>query len=464
MRAVGSDAERHNLGWTSMWEFLLKHASRYWHRPWAGMVSAVAIGMATFALVSGGGAHSPTPPGWVIVGLFAVSPLVAWWLSHRIPAVPRGKVGIVVSLVCDDEEHDRRVRADFIDQLRKQLERDPGGANFSLVVFPQHLAARIEGYPGAGSLLRRARGHLILFGRVRKRELQGQSVHVLTFDGVIRHAPIPQQVSKVLSTEFGTAIPRQVIFPTDADFLTFEATSGWTDVSARYVIGVAALVTGSVAYAERLLLEVERSIAHGRLLPPARQIARGVQQYLSVLYDRWLVHLIDRYTMTRDVDFLRTCEPIVDKLLARDPHSYRALLQKAMCEFTLRRNVAEAMRFANSAHRSDDETWRYNVAFLYAYQGNLDRAEYAYESAFSGRLNDVTVPVQCEEFIHLVLDEEPDKVQLYYCSGLINFFAKKDYAGAIRDLEMFVSRCEPGRLQPQTRRAEELIREAKKQA
>jgi len=48
------------------------------------------------------------------------------------------------------------------------------------------------------------------------------------------------------------------------------------------------------------------------------------------------------------------------------------------------------------------------------------------------------VPIQTEEFIQEILEQEPSKTQLHFCLGLINFYAKEDYGAAERDLARFL--------------------------
>jgi hypothetical protein len=48
------------------------------------------------------------------------------------------------------------------------------------------------------------------------------------------------------------------------------------------------------------------------------------------------------------------------------------------------------------------------------------------------------VPVQSEEFINIIISEEPDKLYLRFCTGLINYNAKRDFASAKADFEQFL--------------------------
>jgi hypothetical protein len=438
--------------------YLVERASEYWHR--RTTVAFVAGGTSVVVLyaTTGAGSHAPSPGGWGFVALALIGPLLLWYVTNRLPRVPKGKVGIVLAISCDDEAHDRQVRADFIQTLRQLLERDADAGNFHLVTLPRHIALEIDGFPDADRYLVKARGHFMLFGRVRKRPIRGQTAHLLNFEGLVRHAPVPDKVRHDLSEEFTKVIPRRVVLQGDAEVFAFEATSEWTDVSARYIIALAALISGAVAYAERLLLDVEQRLRSGRVaLEPLRQIAQRLPDRFRALYEAWVRHLANRYTLTRERAFVEKADEITTKLLRRHPRHSGARLMKAICEFVLRHDVAEARRSAYAARRFGDVTWRYSVAFLDAYEGNLGAAEAEYQRAFSGLLEDVTVPVQCEEFIQLVLDDEPDKVQLHYCSGLINFYAKNDVAGALRDFRSFVQGLPDGAFQPQQRRATELI-------
>jgi hypothetical protein len=47
---------------------------------------------------------------------------------------------------------------------------------------------------------------------------------------------------------------------------------------------------------------------------------------------------------------------------------------------------------------------------------------------------------EVEDFILWVLEEEPDKVQLYYCLGLLNELFKEDHRQAIQDYNQFLNK------------------------
>jgi hypothetical protein len=274
---------------------------------------------------------------------------------------------------------------------------------------------------------------------VRKRRINGEDSHLLSLEGIVRHVPVPEEVSNQISADFRAVIPRRLHFSLENDALAFEATSEWAELAARYVIGLAAFASGDVWYAEKLFLSVEDRLraAKGRI-PALANIAAQLPARLEALYTAWLTALYHAYYMTRRREFVEALDPVTNKLLQRNPRHYQALLQSAINSFVLRRDLASAKRAIMACRRISSPVWRYGFAFLLAYEGNLRRAREEYYEAFQSRLDDVTVPIQCEEFMHLVLEEEPEQTQLLFFTAQINEFAKHDFAAARRDYEAFL--------------------------
>jgi hypothetical protein len=214
----------------------------------------------------------------------------------------------------------------------------------------------------------------------------------------------------------------------------------WADLCVRYVIGIAANLSGDFSYAERLYLLVEEKIRKGDSQPVFVQlIARDLPKHLIELYHVWRNLLARDYAIRRSNSSLNQLDDISKKLLARNPGDYGALLSKAMCDFVIRRDVTAAKECIKGCEKQADTTWRYSLAFLVAYGGDLRASHDEYRRAFKGPVNDITVPIQCEEFIHMLLAKEPEKTHLLFCTALINYNAKQDFIAAKRDFEQFLA-------------------------
>jgi tetratricopeptide (TPR) repeat protein len=171
----------------------------------------------------------------------------------------------------------------------------------------------------------------------------------------------------------------------------------------------------------------------------------------------WLAGLLRKYTYRRDRASLAQAEEIIPKLRRYDPENYLARLCAAMSAFVLRRDLPAAKKELEACRRVEDGTWRYSEAFLHGYEGELDEAYRSYQKAFAAPLEDPTVPTQSEEFIQIVLDEEPERPWLYYCLGLINHRPKGDLHAALRDFRSFIDGVDPTRFKKQIGTAEKWI-------
>jgi tetratricopeptide (TPR) repeat protein len=288
--------------------------------------------------------------------------------------------------------------------------------------------------------------------------VRGKETHILNVDGVIRHARIPQEISNTFAADFRSVIPKSLMFSTENDALVFESASKWFDISTRYVVGVAAYLSGSVGYAELMFTQIETELSRAQELPPFIQsIAKKLPSRFLELYSTWNMAVHQEYFITGNNDFLRIEDMLTEKLLKRDPKNYSALLGKSIAEFVLRRNIARAKELVLRCKDSPDATWRYNIAFLLCYEGDLAKAHEEYRIAFKRFSNNVTTPIQCEEFIHKILAIEPDKTQLHFALGLINYNAKKDFNAAKADFTEFLKSQWPQKFPNETVLCERLI-------
>lgn len=372
----------------------------------------------------------------------AVAAAVAaiWHYSHRIPRVAEDRVGIVVAIAGDDETHDEQLRVDFTTSLAQLLEADDTLTQFQLVVFPRFLAQRCDTLHGALKYLTRARGHFMIFGTVRRRQIDGKRSHYLDLQGVVGHAPIPLPIGAQLAADFQVALPRTVVIPENNDAIIFALTSGLTDIAARYVIGLAAMVSGDLVYAETLLLSTETKLKttplRGELV---RTLSKALPPRIIALYTNWLDALAGAYIQTRKQEYLQRADDIAKRLLARSPDNYKGLLVAAMAEFVLRKDIGTAKHHLRACKGVEDVSWHFSLAFLYAFEGRMRDARDEYHKAFAGPMDDVSIPVQCEDFLQLILEGYPDKGQLHFAAALINEFAKPDLAVAAREYQLFLA-------------------------
>ena len=423
---------------------LIEVVRENWPRRRGLVLGGVVLTLAWVLTFAGVDIAQVSPGEWLAL-LVALLALVAWWAwSTRLPRHARGRIGIGVALTYEDPKHQRRVAADFVTRLRELLDDPARRVRCSVIEFPSGIAAKVATVEAATELAANSRSAFLLHGRVRLRNLGGQSHHVLDLRGLVLHAPIQQAISEQLSEEFGELLPRQLRIMEEADLFGFEITADVVDLVARYIVGTAAVLSNELDVAEEVLLDLEGRLpaAAQNPLPAVAKLRQRLPTRIGDVYKAKLAFLYRQYMLGRDEGLLEELEQLAVRILQYDPAYPGAHLNRAICAFMLRRDTAEAMAHVDKCRGLPDPVWRYSEAFLLAYQGDLAAASGAYKQAFARTLSDPTVPVQTEEFIQIVLDKEPDKVQLYFCLGLLNLKLKEDDAAARRDFEQFLARTE----------------------
>ena len=430
---------------TGILEQAVAEAKSRWPSKTAAALLSISLGGGLLILLAQVDLSGLSLWHWLAVTAATGAPWAIWAWATRTPRHKKGSVGFGVALTYEDPDQARRLKADFINRLRQRLAERRAIHPFHFIEFSGGIAARIKGREEAEALQDKSRGHFLIFGEVRERRLGGETHHVLELNGLVRHAPASRSVSERLAAEFREVLPRSLLVAAENDLFTLDFTAQWIDVVTRYIVGIASLISGDLTYSEDLFKRLENELGtHEGSLPQSIAVIRNrIPQRLAEVYKVRVNGLADAYRLKRESRLLEEVEPWLDKLREYDDSYYMGHLQRAICAFVLRRDIAGARAALDKCRRVPEPTWRYSLAFLYAYEGDLQRAYREYNRAFRVPPREPSVPVQAEEFIHLILDEEPHKSQLYFCLGMINQHAKMDMSAAQRDFERFLATTAP---------------------
>lgn len=372
----------------------------------------------------------------IIISLVFI--FLIWLYSRRIPKVPKNKVGFIVSVKTNDEEVQKILKSDFIDTLQNLINNSKHSYAFHFIEYPKRLAGKINTKEEAHHYLSKSKGHYMIYGRAAVRFIDGKNHHVLNFAGVIKHRPMPLEISRNLSKEFTELLPQRVFFATENDIFSFEFTSKYIILVSKYVIGIASYLSGDVEYAQSLLEDVYKSLKSGKLnLPAIIKIKQRIPDRLVDIYLTQAAILFKRWDKHHHCKLIEEAIPFLEKIEKIRPNDYQFLLLNAIRYFVIDRNLAVAIREIRKCKHENGPEWRYSLAFLQAYQGNLKQAYKQYQLAFR-RTTDNKLPIEIEGFIIWMIEKEPEKVQLYFCLGLINFHTKGDLASAYRDFRKFL--------------------------
>jgi len=259
-------------------------------------------------------------------------------------------------------------------------------------------------------------------------------------EGVVTHKPISSEISKSFSKEFAELFPRRLLIQEENDLFAFDLVSNIVNIVSKYIVGIASYISGDLIYAKDLFFSLQNEI--GSLKTDIIFISKIKQRLpnrlVEVLFNLSLQQYFI-YRKTKDISNLNQMGEYLNEIEKYTSSHYPSNLLKSIYLFLSKRDVKSAINVLKRNKDLRDGLWRFNYAFLKAYEGNLDAAHRAYKNAFKYSYPDIT-PMQIEEFIIDILTEEPDKNQLYYCLGLINYYAKQDLASAKRDFQLFLDK------------------------
>jgi hypothetical protein len=300
----------------------------------------------------------------------------------------------------------------------------------------------------------------ILFGHTKLRLIDGKEQHVLELGGGVRHAPVAESISKQIAAEMRDALGKDVIIAQENDLFSFRITAERIDIAARYIVGIAALVSKDLDYSEHLFRDLMVRLSHIKSTdsPEIAKIRNRLPSRLGEVGILKCKAISDQYVFGgQKHETMILLDQELRKFEKFTQGWYSGHLLSSMCSFMLRRDIKMAKLSLGSCRIVPDSTWRYSLAFLAAYEGDLQKAWKNYQIAFNKPPSDPSVPNQCEAFINKILAEEPSKTQLWYCLGLINLKGKNDVAGAKRDFTMFLATTLPNEFLPQRKLAARYI-------
>ena len=421
---------------------LIDKAEQNWHKP-IGLVFTVAAALIFVALIVSTTKASSTA-AVIAISIIIVSTLLIWFYSNQTPKTHKGKVGFVVCIQCSNEDEQKIIREDFILTLRKLLKEGLLGSTFHFIEIPKYISETINDVEDAQNLKVKTRCHFLIYGRVRLRKIDEKDCHIIELDGLVAHKPIKKEVSANLAKEFSELFPRRVKIPTENDLLSLNFTSDWTEIVAKYIIGIASYCSFDVNYAELLFSDVQNKIGIIETdFPVIIKLKQRLPIRFSEIYIAKSMVCAENWRKTQDKKALSELRDNLQKVSPILHDNYDVLLLQSIEAFLNGRRIKEAIEYTKKCSQFDSPVWHFNLAFLEAYQNNLAGAIRQYRKAANYEILPKTLS-DIEDFIFWLIEEEPDKYQYHYCLGFFNWKIKGDLHQALKDFNEFLCHIKDG--------------------
>lgn len=377
--------------------------------------------------------------------------LLRWLKGRHIPKPRRGTYGIAVAIHTENSDHQAQIASDFIETLRQVIEGGRVGAKLSLVVLPPERAAKVRRREDVQALLEKSESTFIIWGRARVRREKGKAVHVIDLSSAVGHDPITEEVQRRLAGEMAELLPQRRRIASDDDLAEFEVNAASAGFAVKYLLAIAAILSGQSAFAQELLEELLEQLRafRGEMTPAVKRSVQAmkarVPDVLASAHIEQVREIGYRWRKVRDERLLDEITNHVEEAARLRPDRYDIKVSRAFHLFVRDRNVEAVRRVLRECRlaRIQDPTWRLSEAFIRAYRGDLSLATREYRIAFNRDFDPRTV-LEVEEFIEWFIGEEPGMTQFHFCLGLINLWGKKDGAQAVEHFREFVKTTPAG--------------------
>jgi len=370
--------------------------------------------------------------------------LILWtgyWVFNKfyLPVNKKNKVGIVIAIYSENETERKKLKADFILKLKKDLQEE-GILNFSNVIFlKNHFSEQIKDSENPRLKLetinKKIKAHFYVWGDVKKRPDgdEGEK-YFINFQGYVIHKPIPQNLSQAISIDFSKVLPKEVNFLEKRSFKGFEASATIVHLAAKYIIGIAAFVSQDPQLALKLHNGLKDQFNVFRPLPPHLQDIRNRIPLLISDETLWISKW--HYENSR----INEAKTFLSRSLTENNNNYGTWLFKAIIDFMVDKNTDNSMKSIKKSEQCAKNSfeWRYSKAFLYFwkedYQNALKTCQKIKQQSYL--MESITLE-EVRKFNLNILSDNESKVQLYFWIGFLSYFKRSNLGDALQDLENF---------------------------
>jgi len=200
------------------------------------------------------------------------------------------------------------------------------------------------------------------------------------------------------------------------DEMSFTAVS--LNIICRYLIGLAALLSGKFSLAYSLLHDLYYSIS------ATGNVGRLPKDFYPILKNRLFfsciqlaVYYQNQFYLEKDDKYLNRMDVIIEEANGLYPNTYDYNLMKAYILVAQDGSLAKVKHCIEMCKKSNvHDNWKYNEAFVAAYEGNPGLEIYRkYVKAFSADQELMRIAV----YIEFILDKKPELSSLHLAAGLV---------------------------------------------
>lgn len=401
---------------------------------------------------------------WLRIFFYSIllSIWIFYWLyeNRKLPKnKDKDKLGIIFLIETESEKQKIRLKSDFFNRIKKQIEQNDLDGLVNPVLATNHQAQKLipflekykkhsnkskssknpEPIPETFSdnwnqFREKTNGHLYIWGQIRERKHKSLT-YFIEISTLLVHPPLENKQQQQLSEDMNLVWSPLIYFLEEAEYEGFAFSADLVLVASKFIVGIASFIAGdplsAIKLHENLLNEIDIFKANPNLPKIKKRLKRLISEEYAVLTTQSIYN-----------NEISSASELIEKSLSFNSNNYSAHLQLAIIQFSFENNPNKALKTIRKikSFAGNDGTWRYSEAFLLMYLGEIKKSLSMYDqiikNAFDGELFIVN---QVIEFNKNYVITHPSFSQSYFIVGLLFCEKVGNYPEAIEYIEKCLS-------------------------
>jgi hypothetical protein len=388
---------------------------------------------------------------------------LSWHINRNyFPKNVKNKIGILVSIVTENEKQSVRIKNDFIREMKRLLFQNNLNHLINIISIQDYKAENInillddynskkqevlsktiitddhmksKEFKSFENFSKKIHCHLFIWGNIKER-LDGENKYIINISSMVMHKPLNVQISNNISKDFQKIMPPEISFYEKMEAKGFKLASKSIFIGSRYMIGIAALLSGDPF--------TSFSVHNGLLSDLSKEEATPECIYIiNSLKDVLVSELVQqsKYYFDIKMDY-RKAKEYLERAKIINANSYDVLIYCSYYAFNIDKEHSIALEYCNRASlvAKNDFTWLYNRAFIYMFIEDFNSAYNDYVKIKDTYYPDEAITIaQCIQFNENYYLNNSQFKQSLFIIGYFYYFKLSNYPMAFEKFELFIN-------------------------
>lgn len=387
--------------------------------------------------------------------------LILWcfyWLfkKHYLPRVANGKIGIVICIQAENDKQRTRLKEDFARRLTTSISKNKLETIIEVLILDDHetqlMSTELNKYSyllnhkndntkkgfeekkrNWSKIQQRVNGRFYIWGKIKERHDQKNS-YILNINALVVYKEVKEDISEIIKKDILAVWYETVSFAEEIEIRGFDITADIIYIAVKYIVGIAALISGDPQTAVLLHKNLENDFSLFTPLPPNLVYVKSNLQSLIAIE----LLILARFLFIKK-DYINARKHLEMSVLYFK-NNYGAFILESIINF-YEGKIINSLASVQKAeeYATNDGTWRYNKAFLYMYRGQYKDAYKIYKEISSIIYSDEDKTLkEIYEFNQSILNNDKTKIFCHFILGYLLYYKSANCPLALSHFESFL--------------------------